>query len=335
MAQHNIAIGVPTISSGAYIYHSLERYLAECLFLDPAQYNFEIVVCLNGIPGTEFNSAQKEINRFISSHTEQNITLLINEAQGKNLALNNVLNYVRTKNITILHVLDDDVEIEPGSIFHNINALIKNRPSASGPLLSGSDFEARRLSLKQSIARQQGLYKGIIAWFLQQIFILPYSHIVPSPKFCSGQSFAAFVTDLPNFPKDGIADDAFISNYIAHINRDEIENNNINPIIKPEGSRIYFYVPGSLKEWTGSKLRNYVGITRASMFFEEDFDFLESYFAWPFSFLSAYRTTPKLNGLNAIKYSIYEMLLQKLEKQGQVFLDSGKNPDWATAKSTK
>ncbi len=333
--KYHIAVGVPIIESGGTIYSTLERYRREMLLVDSARYETTFVIALNGERSAEFDRVKGEIERFAKAHPHPALNLIEIPVAGKNAALNAILSFCKQKNFDVLHFLDDDVSFEPGSLQKNIETLVKGKRESGAPLLAGSHFLALKQTFAELYAEKKSVIGALRAWFWVQIFSLPYQQKTKPPKFCSGASMAAFVKDLPEFPEEGIADDVFLSNYFVVINRARIEAGGFEPILKPADSKIYFRVATSLAEWLPQKRRTHIVTARASLYFDDQFEFVERYFAWPFSYLGAFRRQPAFRGCDWVKYRIYHALLNRLEREAQPYLDRGEHHDWATAHSTK
>ncbi len=333
--KQKILIGVPTTRSSAYISKTLSHYLTEINHLRDEYPNLSLAICLNGVRDNEYEKTRNTIQLFIKEQDQMKIELLEHDQQSKNEAINIILNYAKKERCDILHLLDDDVQIKLGSISENLSALIAKTKEYECPVLVGSHYLAKSKRLLACQNKKHSLLKVLKEWLLYQIFSLPYRQPTAPPKMCSGQSMAAWVKDFPTLPSNDVADDAYFSNYFVAINRDRIRSQNVQPIVKPENSIIYFDVADNLKEWRAQRLRNMVLISKTAKLFDRDHDFIESFYAWPFSYMRRYRRKPDYKWQLRIIYRIYIWLLNSVEKQTKAFYQNDDTPEWGIAMSTK
>ncbi|MCL2566530.1 MAG: hypothetical protein FWE18_00325 [Alphaproteobacteria bacterium] len=149
-------------------------------------------------------------------------------------------------------------------------------------------------------------------------------------------SYGILVKDTPTFPESStsIADDGYIGNYYAILNKDKIINDNFLPIIHPKDSYAYFNVSTNLNEWLNQQQRIYVGVMYSYFIFNKDSDFLRNYFAWHYSH-DVKSKDNKLTFLQQIRFYLYCLYQRKMKKRADYYLKTNKEINWSIARSTK
>jgi hypothetical protein len=329
-----ILIGIPTtINTINYIYKTLQRIRLEILEF-PIYPN--IVICING-EGDKLN-LKKEIEKFQAHCQPLSIILLETEISGKNNALNLIINYARKIKATILHLVDDDVIFRKGTLLLNTKTLILKKQSQKLPVLVGANFKGIRHSMSYFLKQEKSFFKAIKKWFFHKVFIIPFLDKIENPTYCSGQCISSFVNLLPDIPdnKYGVTDDAYLSRYFAILGKNNFFKKNIEPIIKPQNSIIYFKVTSSPQAWLKQQTRIWIGVKKANALFEKDKKYLLDYFANPFSYTGSSFKMPK--GL-PIKYLLFYLIYRYFEKKLQkIVYNMQKNneiPEWNTPLDTK
>lgn len=334
--QWQLVVGIPTIHSSRYIYHSLSSMAKEISRL-PSTFQTTMVVCLNGT--LDGGATAREIGRFISEQPGLKVVLLELQEGGKNLALNHIVRYAKEEASDLLHFFDDDIDLKEGSLLINLTTLIEQEAKLGIPVLVGSNFIGTARPWRELLSEQGNLFSALNSWVLQQVFLLPFQPHTDKPRFCLGGSLGAFTRDFPYYPDDdtGIADDGFIGNYYALIGKELYEKTGVSSIIKPQGSEFYFQVATSYQEWLKQQVRIFVGVYYSYLYFEEHIPFFERYFAWEFSIGQAMRrpgSKPK-----GLKHYLLRFLLRRLQAKvltkSLKIIESRSIPEWAVAESTK
>jgi cellulose synthase/poly-beta-1,6-N-acetylglucosamine synthase-like glycosyltransferase len=329
----SVLIAIPTINSGDYIYKSLTTVFPEIRTLNN-DYNTHIVIALNG--SNQDNRNRTEIQRFIKDHPNDNLQLIYKEGPGKNGAMNKLVQHAKKESLEIIHFLDDDINLEKGSLSKNIKMLLSHPSLKKTPLIAASNFIVKQHSLTNHV-QKNGL-TGPYTWALSKIFGLPFKESSPTPLFFSGQSFAMATSFFPTLPNDssGVTDDTFLSNYVAIQNKEQIIKSGFNPVLKTTESKVYFEVPDSLSEWWGQQKRIYAGVNRSFRFFGEDQKFLENYFSWEFAFEKKDRLPlHKASMMDHVWHFFDKTLKTLLVKSINSDLSQNKSIQWSSAKSTK
>ena len=283
MHKYKIALCIPTTESSDYIAVTLRKLTPEINLITEKTFQVTLVVCVNGINADLTADALASYQK----KTLFDLIVLQSGSKGKNKAINAMVKYCKQYNYDILHFLDDDINVSAGSILANIRALIDSKDNTSIPTISGSNFYAKKHTFAY-IAAQMPISKAIVQYFLQEVYMVPFSKNSDINLFLSGQSMCVWAEQCPTLPDDssGIADDAFLSNYYALQNKPYEKASNI---IKVESSIIYFYVPYSFEEWKSQQKRIMIGVERSFLYFHENYDYLQKLFMYRYSEFKKYR----------------------------------------------
>jgi Glycosyl transferase family 2 len=329
-----IAVAIPTANSAQYIGAALSRIAGEVRRL-PSDLPCEILVGLNG-PDPD-DRTRGALRSFAQANPDLRVHIVRIAEQGKNGTLNALIDVAKHRDATIIHFLDDDVALQPGSLHENIATLVDVQSKSPIPILVGSRFWCRRHSIDYFLQRSGSPAKALAAWFWHCTFRIAFREGPDEPRFCAGVSICAYLRSLPRLPADSsaVADDAFWDNYYAARGKDHWLASGVSPIVKPARSVAYFEVPTSLAEWFRQQVRTYVGVMNANDHFAADLPFLVSYFRWPYSF-GDFRCLPVSLSFNEVPFfCFYAAIRRVVMTVGELKRRRGRRPAWSVARSSK
>lgn len=249
--------------------------------------------------------------------------VLVRAEPGKNAALGVLISYARSIDADYFIVIDDDVAFEPGTLSRNVDALAQAPTDRIVIVGARTLTPARPL---RSFLKHRAGPAGLLAWWWQSVFRLPFEPESEFFLFTPGPCLAMRVGDYPDLPFDdsGITDDAYI-NYWTVAQR--------GLILQPAGSIVYFHVASGYREWIRQQLRLLAGIETTLALFKGDAEEIRRVFAWAYSHnrearVPAVCRTPRRLLLLAAYRLAQEDLLRRYRRL------SG-TPDWGRAESTK
>lgn len=330
-----VVIALPTINCSAYIRSSLRR-LAQEIDLVREKFQADLLICLNGTQ--DGGLSIREIEAFHAERPDLNMKLLVVEGKGKNRAVNHLVDYAKSRGYEIIHLTDDDVYFEEGSILTNLREIIRQRNHIKAPLLVGSHFLGISKSFSEFRKKEGNWWKALRPWFWHNVFITPFRDQSDRPRFCSGQSYCFYVADLPVLPPDetGITDDVYLGHYFSYAGEDWFKRTRISPVIKPSESVVRFHIPTDRREWEGQQIRTCIGILAGFDFFGDKREYLEDFHQWAYGYNRNCLKPERFTSLSqrfffAIHYQMATRVLNKAKK----IMESRAAVPWAAAATTK
>lgn len=329
-----VCIGIPTINSGRYIYHSLVRYYDELECFD-SNFRLEVVLCING--KDENDNIYQQIKSYFLNYSKYNVTILEEPEEGKNKALNKILKYARDNEFTFIHFIDDDVDFLPGSLSNNINYLNEKSRTFPYPILVGSNFQVKKHALRDYIRKSKSKLKGTRQYLLYKIFSTPFSQQSDAPNFCLGGSLCGYLETFPNYPEamHDIADDGFICNFFSVQAFKETSDTDVKAIFKPADSIMYFQVPTNIKEWMDQQVRIYTGVLNAYLYYPEFIDFFQKQFSWTHNFDKSWRSPTHYNFEMTLRTLIHRSLQKVIVYKSRKHIRKSLPVQWNVSESTK
>lgn len=325
-----VAIGIPTSNSHKYIYKNLNNIVNE-LRKDILN-KYELIVCLNG--DKEQKRSREEIERFKNENRDVKCILVFTNKKGKNNALNLIMDEV-SKEVEIIHFLDDDIQVNIKSILININTLIRYRENYGIPILVGSNLHVRNKKVSEFSSNNKII--ALKKYILYNIFSVPFIKEAVTPKFCMGGSMCFFRKDFGEYPNDdtGIADDGYIGNYFAIRGKEFYLKENKMNIIKPRDSVMYFTVPTRYDEWLNQQIRIFVGVYYAYLYYECEIEYFKSIFSWEYSVSEEFRGEENNYAKKTIYLYIFKILQKSVLKKSMVIINNGNKPKWGSITTSK
>lgn len=319
-----IVVALPTLASGRYIRRSLGQMVPELRALATGR-QVTLAACLNGPDpdGQHLEALREALDAVRDGIPGLDTHVLVRAEPGKNAALGDLVGYARSIDAAYFMVIDDDVVFEPGTLGRNIDALAQ--APTDRVVVVGARILTPVRPLRSFLKRQAGP-AGVLAWWWQSVFRLPYEPASEFFLFTPGPCSAMRVGDYPELPSDesGITDDAYI-NYWVVAER--------GLILQPPGSVVYFQVASGYREWIRQQLRVLAGIETTLALFKDDADEIRRVFAWAYSHNKEARVpavcrTPRRLVLLCAYRLAQEDLLRRYRKLAGT-------PDWGRAESTK
>ncbi len=327
-----VLLGTPTFNSIAYIDTTIKLIKNEISLCKNIDKSIDISLAI-GVDGDKATYSYLRYNY----KDDPLVTLLYTKTSGKNSSINQIIDFAKDNFYDILHWFDDDVFMKNGTLHINLKQLIFNLHNNTPPQIVASIILAKERDFNFFIKRY-GLFKGIKSYYYYLIFSLPFRHAYDHPNFCMGMSYGLLVRDTPYYPSSEtfIADDGFIGNYYAVVNKSRIIENQFSPIIHVSESEAYFDVAISLKDWIKQQSRIYVGVMYSYFYFKNEVDFLRNYFAWYYSHdIKGNFNYHSRNHSHKILYFLYGIYQTIMLRKAKKILKNKTPLKWNTLYTTK
>ncbi len=316
-----VIVGMPTMNSSEYIQHSLKRVVAEIMRI-PDTFSVTLVACLNGSD----NNNEVVLRAALAEYPDVSSECIVLSAPGKNEAVNAIGAYGNVHGFEILHLIDDDVIFSEGALAINLDALVAH---TKGPVLVGSAFKARLFSLAHFLESEKSVVTAFKKKILHNIFRIPFDTQTEPWEFCSAQSLALYIKDLPELPPSdtGFTDDTFINYEIMHR----------GSTIKPEGSELYFNVATSYVDWLYQQTRILYGVKKGlGTYSSSDKKNILKGMKWPYTTTRHMYRLPNRMGVKRLcYYGMYMGMQYVIENRASRYFKKGIVPAWGRVESTK
>ncbi|MGL1936896.1 MAG: hypothetical protein OCD01_17850 [Fibrobacterales bacterium] len=319
-----VIIGMPTMQSTEYIHYSLKRVVAEIMRISE-QYSVTLVACLNGSD----DNNEAVLRAALDEHPDISSECIVLQSPGKNEAVNAIGAYGKTHGFKILHLIDDDVFFSEGALSINLDALVGDEKKPAEAVLVGSTFKARIYSFSHFLESDISVVTAFKKKLWHNIFRIPFDAHTEPWGFCSAQSLALYIKDLPILPPSdaGFTDDTYINYNILRR----------GTTIKPTGSELYFNVATSYGDWFYQQTRILYGVKKGlETHSGPDQRIIFNGIKWPYTARRHMFCLPRRMGVKRLcYYGVYMGMIALIENRTHRYFKKGIVPAWGRVESTK